>query len=193
MRLVLASQSPYRKMILSEMGFEFGVEPSDVDESRVKEKDPERLVAALAELKASAVAKSHGNAVVLGADTIVYYNKKAIGKAHSDGEALMILRELLGKKHEVYTGLCAINTITGEKRSVCTKSLVTLKSISDEKLDGYVKGKYYLGKAGCYNIDDPRFSKFIEKIEGCAFNVKGLGIESCKILLNSMGIEPKKS
>lgn len=191
MRLILASKSPRRKRILEKMGFEFEIEPSDVDESKIKEDSPEKLVMALAELKASCVAKKHKEAVVLGADTIVYNEGRIIGKARSEDEAMKLLKSLLGKEHLVYTGMCAINIQTGEKKTDFVISKVKLKDVSEEELNAYVYSGFYKGKAGAYNIDDPEFKSFIEKIDGCRFNILGLGFAKCLEILKSVDLTPK--
>ena len=191
MNLILASQSPRRKMILANMGYEFDIEPSHADESQITEKDPEKLVVALAELKASTIAKNHDEGIILGADTIVYHEGDIIGKAHSEEEAFAILGRLLGKEHQVYTGLCAINSKTGEKKTVCTMSNVKLKELNQDLINRYVKEGYYKNKAGAYNIDDTEFEFFVEKVDGCKFNIMGMSFANGMRLLQSMGIKPK--
>lgn len=191
MRLVLASKSPRRKRILEKMGFEFDIEPSNADESRINEESPEKLVMALAELKAGSIAKNHDEAVILGADTIVFHEGKVIGKAHSEDEAMKLLKSLLGKEHVVYTGICAINTKTGQKKIDFVISKVRLKDIDEEELNSYVYSGFYKGKAGAYNIDDPEFKSFIEKIDGCKFNIMGLGFAKGLEVLKAVGMTPK--
>lgn len=191
MKLILASKSPRRKRILEKMGFKFEIEPSHADESQIKEKDPIKLVIALAELKAEVVAKNHNDAIVLGADTMVYHNGESIGKARSEEEAFALLRKLMGKEHMVYSGLCAINTKTGEKKIEHSESKVKLRTISEKELNEYVKGGYYKGKAGAYNIDDPEFQPFVEKVDGDKFNIMGMSFaKGMKILVES-GITPE--
>jgi septum formation protein len=193
-KLILASKSPRRKRILEKMGFEFEIEPSNADESSIMANgmQPEKLVMALAELKAESVAKGHSNEVILGADTIVYHEGRVIGKAKSEEEAMSLLKSLLGKEHSVYTGICAINIATGQKKTDFVISKVKLKDIGEEELKNYVESGFYKGKAGAYNIDDPEFQSFIERIDGCAFNIIGLGFAKGLEVLKSVGMEPKK-
>ena len=192
MRLILASKSPRRKIILNNMGFEFEIEPSNADESQIKEQSPEKLVMALAELKAGTVAEKHDNAVILGADTIVYHEGKIIGKAKSEDEAMALLKSLAGKEHSVYTGICAINKKTGQKKTDFVKSIVKLRDVGKEEMERYVHEGFYKGKAGAYNIDDPEFEPFVERIDGCKFNIMGMGFAKGLEVLKAVGMTPKK-
>jgi len=194
MKLILASKSPRRKIILEKMGFEFDIEPSNADESQImeNERQPEVVVMALAELKAKSIAKNHKDNVILGADTIVYHEGKIIGKAHSEEEAFALLNSLIGKEHSVYTGLCAINLATNQKKTDFVKSIVKLREVGNEELERYVSGGFYKGKAGAYNIDDNEFEPFVERIDGCKFNIMGMGFAKGIEVLKSVGMEPKK-
>jgi len=194
MKLILASKSPRRKIILERMGFEFDIEPSHADESSIMTNglSPEKIVMDLAELKAEAVAKSHDNEVILGADTIVYHEGKVIGKARSEEEAMKLLNSLLGKEHSVYTGLCAINLATKQKKTDFVKSIVKLRKVEKDELEKYVFGGFYKGKAGAYNIDDNEFEPFVENIDGCKFNIMGMGFAKGLEVLKAVGMEPNR-
>lgn len=194
MKLILASKSPRRKIILEKMGFEFDIEPSNADESSIMENksQPENVVMSLAELKAASVAKNHDNKIILGADTIVYHEGKIIGKANNEDEAMKLLKSLIGKEHSVYTGICAINLKTGQKKTDFVKSIVKLREVGKEELERYVYGGFYKGKAGAYNIDDNEFEPFVERINGCKFNIMGMGFAKGIEVLKSVGMEPKK-
>ena len=122
MQLVLASQSPRRYALLKDMGYKFITAPSKVDEFLVKEKNPEKLVVELAKLKARVVAKNYSNSVVFGADTIVYFKNKIIGKPKNREDAKNILLSFSGKMQEVYTGYWIINTATNKEIGGFTKT-----------------------------------------------------------------------
>jgi len=174
MKIILASKSPRRKEILEKKGFEVEVDVSNVDEESVKRDDVKQLVMDLARMKAETVAKRKPDSVVVAADTLVYFNGEEIGQQKDDKQAEMTLRMLAGKTHEVYSGLCVINTKTGEILQDLEISKVKLKKVSDEILMNYIKSGQYKGKAGAYNIADPEFESFVENIEGSHTNIMGL-------------------
>ncbi len=186
MKIVLASKSPRRKAILEKEGFEVVVDPSSLDESSVRKSNVRELVTELAKLKASEVAERHENSLVLGSDTLVYFEGKEIGQQHNDKDAEKLLRALMGKTHDVYTGLYIINTKTKKALQDCVVSKVTLKNVSEKTLHNYVNSGQYKGKAGAYNVADPEFESFISKIEGSYTNIMGLPVEELKKLIKKV-------
>jgi len=188
MKLILASKSPRRKKILEENGFEIEIDVSNADEKSIKNDNIKELVVEIAKLKAETVAKRHKNAIIIAADTLVYFDGKEIGQQESDEEAEKTLRRLLGKTHEVCTGICIINTSTNKVLQSFDIAKITLKKVSDEILMDYIKSGLYKGKAGAYNIDDPEFENFVENIEGAETCVTGLPIEKVKELLKEFDI-----
>ena len=153
MEIILASQSPRRKQILESEGYDITVCPSDFDERSVKIDDLKELVLELAKQKALIVAKDYPNSIILAADTMVYFQGKEIGQIEDPAEAKDVLRSLMGKTHEVFTGVCVMKNKTILQDLVISK--VTLKTVSDDILNSYVDSGLYKGKAGAYNIDDP--------------------------------------
>ncbi len=186
MKLVLASKSPNRKKILEKYGYDFEVDVSSVDESVIKNDDVKELVLALAKLKAETVARRHEDAVIIGADTLVYFEGEQIGQAKDYEEAEKIMRKLIGKTHEVCSGVCVINTANNKMLQVLEISKVTLNDVSDETLKEYIASGQYKGKAGAYNIDDPEFESFVRNIEGCHYNIKGMPIEKIKQMIKEV-------
>lgn len=184
MRIVLASGSLHRKEILERAGYEVIVDPSSMDESSVKKSDVKELVMELARGKAEIVAKRHPNSVIIAADTLVYFNGRQIGQSHDDASALNMLRMLLGKRHEVHSGLCVINTTNGKKIQQHDVSYVTLRNVSDKTLREYIASGRYRRKAGAYNIDDPEFVSFVEDVEGSHGNIKGLPAGKVEMMIN---------
>jgi septum formation protein len=176
MRIILASRSPRRKLFMGMLGLEFEVIPSQVDENSVRESDPVRLARRLARLKAEEVAKrAGGDAVVIGADTMVSFEGRVIGKARDREDAVRILRGFSGKAHDQITGLCIINTRTGkvlEDHDV-TRGLV--RKLRDGDVEEYVKTGEPMDGAGAYT---PRFhTRLFERIEGSWTNIVGLPME----------------
>lgn len=186
MDIVLASKSPRRKEVLEQQGFKVTVDVSKVDEEAVKKEDVKDLVMELARLKAKTVAERHENSIVVGADTLVYFEGEQIGQQDSDEAAERMLRRLMGNTHEVFSGICVINTKTGEILQDLEISKVTLNDVSDEILKGYIASGQYKGKAGAYNIDDPEFESFVGDVEGCRLNIKGMPIEKIKKMIAAL-------
>ncbi|MDP2749973.1 MAG: Maf family protein [Nanoarchaeota archaeon] len=186
MRIILASKSPRRKELLEKQGFEVVVDVSNVDEDSVLRDNVTELVMTLAKLKADVVAKRHKNSVVIAADTLVYFKGKEIGQQKSDAAAKKTLKRLMGNTHEVYTGIYIVNTKTNHSLHDYDISKVTLKNVSNNVLQDYIKSGQYKGKAGAYNIADPEFESFIEKVEGSYTNILGLPVEKVLGMIDSL-------
>ena len=179
MELILASNSPRRKEILKKAGFEFSVIPSNEEENADINLPPDKYTESLALIKANSVFKNHLNAVVLGADTIVYYNGEILGKANSLNEAKLTLKKLSGKTHKVTTGYAVISKDKTVSGSVTTN--VTFNELSNEVIDSYVDSNLWIGKAGAYGIQDG--FPLVKTINGSYDNVVGLPIEDISDIL----------
>ncbi|MDE6060963.1 MAG: Maf family protein [Clostridia bacterium] len=180
-RVVLASASPRRREILTDMGIEFEILPSDIDESRIKAASPRLLTKKLAVAKAEAVGVS--GATVIGADTVVVLGGKVYGKPHTKDNAVRMLGELCGRWHTVYTGVCV--TCDGEKISFTVRSKVKLKALGKEEITRYVDDANPLDKAGAYGIQDGRV---VEKYRGSYTNIVGLPKEKLASVLARIGV-----
>jgi septum formation protein len=188
MKLVLASKSPRRKMLLEQLGLQFDVIPSDADEREIKEENPEKLVKRLAELKVESVAgKLDGDNIVIGADTIVYFDGRIIGQPGNEEEAKATLRMLSGKTHEVFTGVCVINTKNNQKLLDAVKTYVTFRELSEKDIEKCLEHKIILGGAGSYTPEI--YSRIFERLEGSFNNVVGLPTERLIPMLRSQGID----
>ncbi len=172
-RLVLASASPRRRELMSLAGFDFEVITADVDEVLDPSLSPRELVMSLSFQKASAVAELNPDATVIGADTVVVLGGKVLGKPHSEGEAVQMLRDLSGNTHEVYTGVCLIRGDKVHKFYECTK--VTFWPLEDELIADYVASKDPMDKAGAYGIQG-NGCVLVKGIEGDYFNVVGFPV-----------------
>jgi septum formation protein len=168
--LVLASHSPRRRGILACAGIEFVVRPASVDETRPEGENPLEHVRRLAREKALAVSAGPGE-IVLGADTVVVVDHHVFGKPAAPEEAVWMLRQLSGREHEVITGVCLR---AGHRLVVDSESTrVRFVPLSDAEIDDYVASGEPMDKAGAYAIQGLA-SKFIDRIDGCYFNVVGL-------------------
>jgi nucleoside triphosphate pyrophosphatase len=178
-RLILASKSPRRKELLEQAGLAFAIIPSGVDESLIDIKDPEKLVKALARAKAKDIAGAYPESWVIGADTIVLINGQILGKPGSLEGARVMIQQLNGQIHEVFTGY-AIYCQT-LKTCICEfeKTEVHFKHISDEEIEWYLHSEEPFDKAGAYAIQGLG-SFLVKRICGSYTNVVGLPV--CEVL-----------
>ncbi|CAM4144799.1 septum formation protein Maf [Bacillus manliponensis] len=172
-RLILASGSPRRKELLELIDIPFEIAVSNVDETIGAYSSPHDIVMSLALQKAADVAKDYEDCVVLGADTIVTYESRILGKPIDEAEAKEMLHFLSGKTHEVYTGVALISkekTVTFYERTE-----VTFWELTEEEINAYIKTKEPLDKAGSYGIQG-KGSVFVQHITGDYYSVVGLPI-----------------
>jgi len=170
--LILASRSPRRQELLARAGFRFLVRPADVEESWRESEDPRAHVERLARAKAAAVSADPED-VVLGADTVVVVDGDILGKPADAAEAARMLRRLAGREHQVWTGICLKRG--ARERVDSERTLVRLAPLEEAEIREYVASGEPLDKAGAYAVQGLA-SKFIERIEGCYFNVVGLPV-----------------
>ena len=181
MNFILASASPRRKQILEDAGFTFNVIPSLTIEPPFWGDDVYKYVEFLANLKAFDVFKKHGG-VVLGADTVVWFNGKIFGKHKNKEDAIKTLKLLSGNTHEVITGYNVISRNLNFLSHEVTK--VTFNLLSYEDILSYVESGLPLGKAGSYGIQDGY--NLVKSIEGSYSNVVGLPIEKISKILREI-------
>ncbi|MDP6407796.1 MAG: Maf family protein [Planctomycetota bacterium] len=178
-RLLLASASPRRRVLLERVGLEFEVEPSEVDETPPPGMEAEGVAVVLAERKAAAVAALHVNAplTVIGADTIVALAGDLLGKPRDEADSRRMLEALSGSRHRVVTGVCVIDcSADGGRRSDFERTWVTMRALSPAEIEAYVAGGEWRGKAGGYAIQESA-DAFVRGIEeGGLDNVIGLPV-----------------
>src|SRR5258708_2784572 len=169
--LILASQSPRRRELLQLAGFRFTVRARPVTEIRDPGESPAGYVTRLARQKADASWERSEDEVVLGADTEVVLGDRVLGKPRDVGDAEEMLRALAGREHTVITGLCLRHAAGAVVVSESTR--VWFAAMDDREIAAYAASGEPLDKAGGYAIQGLA-SKFIERIDGCYFNVMGL-------------------
>ena len=178
-KIILASKSPRRQELLTQIGIPYEVVVSKVDEKSIGNMPPDQLVQAIAKIKAEAVVKDlpvkQADFLVIGADTIVVLDNKILGKPISSVDAKNMLQMLSGKMHEVYTGVAILDTKNGSQEVFTQKTNVYMKKMTSEEITAYVLTKEPLDKAGSYGIQG-KGGVFVEKIEGDYFSVMGLPI-----------------
>lgn len=187
---ILASNSPRRKEILSQAGFQFTVLPSDVDESFPDEMIPQDVPVMLAERKAKALLESCANSLVLAADTVVILENEILNKPANKQEALQMLKKLSGKTHEVVTGIALASPNGIVKAS--DSAFVRFRELADWEIDWYVRGGASLDKAGAYGVQDFIGMAGIEKLDGSFYTVMGLPIYQVYQLLKPFILESKQ-
>jgi len=185
--IILASASPRRQQLLSQLGLKFSVEPSCVEEKPDLSLDFGPLAAKMAFQKAVAVAEKHKEGLVIGADTIVVLDDKILGKPGTANDAEAMLKSLSGRWHKVYTGLSLIDAAT--KRYICDfeESRVKFKDLSYCEIQNYIKTGEPMDKAGAYGIQG-KGALFIEKIEGDYYNIVGLPVFKLSKMLKEFNI-----
>jgi septum formation protein len=175
-RWILASESPRRREILSSLGLAFKVEPSGIAEPEcARGHEPFRCAVRLARAKARNVGLRHRSGIVIAADTVVVAGHKVLGKPASKDEARAMLRRLSGRWHEVITGVCVRDCDSRREASGYSRSRVHMRRMSSADVDWYLTTGEYLDKAGGYAIQGFA-SLFIDRIEGCYFNIVGFPI-----------------
>ena len=181
--LVLASQSPRRAEILKQAGFPFLVRPANVPEELRPRETPVDFVRRLAREKAFAVERGRDE-VILGADTVVVAGGEVLGKPAGPEDAVRMLRLLSGREHHVLTGIC----LRAPERDIVDSALtkVFFAPLGEEEISSYVASGEPMDKAGAYAIQGLA-SKFVDRIEGCYFNVVGLPVSLVYHRLSEIG------
>lgn len=190
MQIILASQSPRRSELLKQLGLDFIIKTSDIDESNSLGLKASELVQHLAFEKARVIAEDSSldkNSIVIGADTVVVREDNILGKPRDKQEAFNMLKSLSGGWHEVMTGIAVIdvNSFRYDKSVAITR--VKMKELEDVTINSYINSKEPLDKAGAYGIQGLG-AVLIDKIEGCYFNVVGLPISKLSDILRNYGV-----
>ena len=172
-RILLASTSPRRTHLLAQMGIVHEVVAPDYEEKHSTLLPPQELVMKLAHGKAASVAVKHTDCIVLGADTLVFYENQPLGKPSSAEEAKAMLRKLAGKTHDVYTGVALVHENANRSVSDFRHVRVTMRMLRDEEIAWYVKTGEPMDKAGAYSIQGIG-APFITEIHGDFYAVVGL-------------------
>jgi septum formation protein len=178
--LVLASASPRRSALLSQIGLTFEIHPSDIVEPlhNVHANKPvSEVTQELASLKATSVTQYYDHGLIIGADTLVSLDGELLGKPTDDADALVMVSRLSGTCHEVVTGMALIDAATGQDRVWAETTQVYFRQLDSAEIATYIESGEASDKAGAYGIQG-RGAAFVRRIEGCYFNVVGLPLAS---------------
>ena len=183
--LILASQSPRRRELLSMLGLEFQIVTADIDETMDAALSVEAAVAQVCEKKAAAVGQQHPDDLIIAADTVVVLENTVLGKPRTEDEAKAMLRSLSGRPHTVMTAFCLWQD--GKADTHVEKTLVHFRALTDSEIAAYVATGSPMDKAGAYGIQD-QASIFVEALEGDYYNVMGLPLCSLAQMLRKHGV-----
>ncbi len=172
--IYLASKSPRRRKLLKLFNIKFKAISVDLDEKIKPKEKPVDAVKRIASEKLEAAAIELKKGLIITADTVVVIDNKIIGKPKDKADAKKILKKLSGNTHEVFTGFALYNSKTGKKIVDYERTKVTFRKLKDAEIDEYIKSGSPMDKAGAYGIQDDFGAVFIEKINGCYYNVVGL-------------------
>ena len=172
---ILASASPRRKDILNQIGIDFSVIPSNINEDFNLNLPPEAFTEHWAREKALNISKNHPRALIIGADTIVVLDGEIIGKPKDKNSSKKMLFKLSGKTHEVITGVSLIQIDSKIDMTFNARTFVSINTLSNNDISYYISKYNPYDKAGSYGIQDG-FSVHINKIKGCYYNVMGLPV-----------------
>lgn len=187
-KIILASGSPRRKLLLQQMGLDFISSPANITEDLSFSASPQELVRTIAFQKARQVCSGLSEGVVIAADTVVTWAGKVMGKPSDRDEACFMLSCLSGECHQVITGLCVIDAIDNvpEVAAECTE--VFFRSLSSREINNYLDCGEWDDKAGAYAIQG-RGALLVDHIKGCYYNVVGLPLNRLNLMLRKKGID----
>ena len=184
LRVILASQSPRRRELLTLVGVAHEVRPADVDETALPDERPEPHAERLARAKAHALAHAHPDALVIAADTIVVIDGDILGKPRDVPHAAAMLRRLSGREHTVFTAVaCARGD---ETVSAVEQVAVRFRALTDAEIAAYVATGEPMDKAGAYGIQGYG-ATIVERIDGDYFAVMGLPLVRTVQLARELG------
>ena len=189
--LILASKSPRRRELMRMLELPFAVVTAETDESVGPGLSPDMIVSELSRRKCAAVAAKYPENAVIGADTIVWNaadaGREMYGKPEDYGDAVRMLTNLSGRAPQVYTGVTVVKG--GKVMTAAERTDVVFRELSRTEIDRYIEECPPYDKAGAYAIQE-RAALFVEKIDGCFYNVIGLPVSRlARMLREGFGIE----
>lgn len=184
--MILASNSPRRKEILENFGFNLKIITKNIEEISDKKNITDKIMD-IANKKVLVVAKDYPNEYVVGSDTVVVIDNEILGKPKNEIEIYNMLKKLSNREHEVITSFSLVNISKNLSISDFEISKVQFKNISDEDIKWYIGTKEPFDKAGAYGIQG-KGSYFVEKIQGDFFSIMGFPIGKFVRTLNKIGI-----
>jgi septum formation protein len=187
-KLILASSSPRRKQLLKQLGLEFEILASNIDEKLNPRLKPLKQVEVLSKQKAQAVAEMvEDDAIILAADSMVYVGDEIMGKPKDDKDAKRMLKKLSDTSHSIVTGFTLLDTKTNKSVTKSVETKVWFKKLTAQEITSYLKQAKHKDKAGAYGIQEVA-AIFVEKIEGDYPSAVGLPLFTLSKELKKFGI-----
>jgi septum formation protein len=187
-KLILASASPRRQELLSQLGIPFTVLPADIDERPRAGEWPRDYVMRMSQTKAEEVARQCPDAWIVGADTIVTIDHRILGKPRNTADAAAMLTLLSGRVHTIMTGLALVRQDQSYEVLETVSTRVYFRTLSEADISAYVATDEPFDKAGAYAIQGFA-GAFVERYEGCYTNAVGLPVKRTAALLQGAGFD----
>lgn len=193
MKLVLASRSPRRQMLLRQAGYDPRISPSPIDEKVLKQGQvgPAHWVIALAYIKAWSTMDqmpSQDDVIVLGADTVCVVDGMCIGQPHNRAEAFGMIHHLQGRSHRTITGVCLLGVAQRGRHLLFDSAHVSIGRLDDDVIDSYVQSDAWRGKAGGYNLAERLKDGWPIEVDGDPTTVMGLPMMLLEPWLDRFGV-----
>ena len=187
MKIVLASESPFRKRAMDLLGVQYEMCPSGVDEKVIRDRDPAELTRKLAEAKARKVATERPDAVIVSGDAVAAKDGKILEKPRDLEEAARFLRELSGNEFQFVTALVVLHSRTKQMLSTVDTSEITFRELTEPEIQAYIRKYAVLSYAGAFESDG--VLKFAERISGSYNFVTALPVSRLIVFLRMLGAE----
>jgi septum formation protein len=187
MKIILASESPFRRRALDMIGVAYEICPSRIDEKAIRDEDPARLTEKLAAAKTRHVAHQYPEAIIISGDAVVAKGKRLFEKPCDNTEAASFLKELSGSEFRFITSLVVLNSRTGRTLSTVETLRITFRPLTDAEISSYIRRYDVLSYAGAF--EDDAVHLFAERIEG-SYNIgTALPVSRLILFLREQGLD----
>ena len=187
MKLVLASESHFRKRAMDMLGLPYEIRPSQIDEKAIRDNNPAELTRKLAEAKARKVAMECPDAVVVSGDAVVSKNGRIYEKPHDKNEAAQFLSELSGSEFQFVTSLAVLQAQNGKMLSTVETAEISFRPLTDREIQAYTNAYPVLNYAGAFESD--AVLRFADRISGSYNFVTALPVSRLIVFLREQGID----
>lgn len=186
--IILASASPRRKELLTNIGLKFQVIPSSIEENPGEAFSYEKIEQVAREKAMDVVGKVDYPAIIIGSDTVVTIDNKILGKPEDENDAFNMLRLLSGRTHKVVSAIAVHDSETGKTKTASVTSEVEFRELTDREIRAYINTGEPFDKAGAYAIQG-KAGTFVRAIKGCYSNIVGISVFKLAEMLKEFGIE----
>ena len=187
MKVILASESPFRKRALDLLGVAYQTRPSRIDEKAIRDDDPARLTQKLAEAKARKIAEECSDAVIVSGDAVAAKGSRIFEKPRDHAEAAVFLKELSASEFQFVTALAVLHSRTGKMLSTVESLSITFRPLLDREIADYISKYPVLNYAGAFEND--AVYRFSERIEG-SYNIgTAMPVSRLVLFLREQGVE----